>query len=145
MLIAVLSCFSFLPGQWVLRSDTLAAMFQYGPREALLFIALLLPLAAALSALLMAVAIRCRSFKEAQASTTIVVLVAVPAAAGERLRSRRRGALAPLGAGAGAEHADDAGAEGRRARRVSRCSMPLGVCAVLTVLGVWYVARRIVR
>jgi sodium transport system permease protein len=27
MLIAVLSCFSFLPGQWVLRSDTLAAMF----------------------------------------------------------------------------------------------------------------------
>ena len=36
MLIAVLSCFSFLPGQWVLRSDTLAAMFQYGPREALL-------------------------------------------------------------------------------------------------------------
>ena len=38
MLIAVLSCFSFLPGQWVLRSDTLAAMFQYGPREAVLFI-----------------------------------------------------------------------------------------------------------
>ncbi|MES1162838.1 MAG: ABC transporter permease subunit, partial [Rhizobacter sp.] len=29
MLIAVLSCFSFLPGQWLLRSDTLAAMFQY--------------------------------------------------------------------------------------------------------------------
>ena len=50
MLIAVLSCFSFLPGQWVLRSDTLAAMFQYGPREALLFLAVLLPLAAALSA-----------------------------------------------------------------------------------------------
>ena len=45
MLIAVLSCFSFLPGQWVLRSDTLAAMFQYGPREALLFLAVLLPFA----------------------------------------------------------------------------------------------------
>ena len=30
MLIAVLSSLSFLPGQWVLRSDTLAAMFQYG-------------------------------------------------------------------------------------------------------------------
>ena len=74
MLIAVLSCFSFLPGQWVLRSDTLAAMFQYGPREAALFLVVLLPFAAALSALLMAVAIRCRTFKEAQASATIVVL-----------------------------------------------------------------------
>ena len=70
MLIAVLSCFSFLPGQWVLRSDTLAAMFQYGLREALLFLVVLLPFAAALSAVLMAVAIRCKTFKEAQASST---------------------------------------------------------------------------
>lgn len=75
MLIAVLSCFSFIPGQWLLRSDTLAAMFQYGPREALLFVVVLLPFAAALSALLMAVAIRCRTFKEAQASSTVVLLV----------------------------------------------------------------------
>ncbi|MEP7302651.1 MAG: ABC transporter permease subunit, partial [Caldimonas sp.] len=65
MLIAVLSSFSFLPGQWVLRSDTLAAMFQYGLREALLFLVVLLPFAAALSAVLMAVAIRCKTFKEA--------------------------------------------------------------------------------
>ncbi len=72
--VAVLSCFSFLPGQWLLRSETLAAMFQFGPREAALFLALLLPLAALLSALLMAVAIRCKSFKEAQANTTVVVL-----------------------------------------------------------------------
>lgn len=72
--VAVLSCFSFLPGQWLLRNETLATMFQFGPREALLFLALLLPLAALLSALLMAVAIRCRSFKEAQANTTVVVL-----------------------------------------------------------------------
>ncbi|MBI5257467.1 MAG: ABC transporter permease [Burkholderiales bacterium] len=75
MLIAVLSCFSFLPAQWLLRSETLAAMFQFGLREALLFLALLLPLAAMLSALLMAVAIRCRSFKEAQANNTVVILV----------------------------------------------------------------------
>ena len=54
MLIAVLACFSFLPGQWMLRSDTLAAMFQYGPREAALFLVVLLPFAAAVSALLMA-------------------------------------------------------------------------------------------
>jgi sodium transport system permease protein len=76
MLIAVLSCFSFVPGQWLLRSDTLAAMFQYGVREALLFLVVLLPFALAASALLMAVAIRCRSFKEAQASTTVVMLAA---------------------------------------------------------------------
>ena len=76
MLIAVLSCFSFLPGQWVLRSDTLAALFQYGPREAGWFVVVLLPFAAAISALLMAVAIRCKSFKEAQASATVVILVA---------------------------------------------------------------------
>ena len=74
MLIAVLSCFSFLPGQWLLRSDTLAATFQYGLREAVLFLVVLLPFAAAMSAVLMAVAIRCRSFKEAQASTGVVML-----------------------------------------------------------------------
>jgi sodium transport system permease protein len=39
-----------------------------------MFLALLLPLAAALSAILMAVAIRCRSFKEAQANNTVVIL-----------------------------------------------------------------------
>ncbi|MBI5269116.1 MAG: ABC transporter permease [Burkholderiales bacterium] len=75
MLIAVLSSFSFLPGQWLLRSETLAAMFQYGPHEALAFLALLLPLAGALSALLMVIAIRSKTFKEAQANATVVLLV----------------------------------------------------------------------
>jgi sodium transport system permease protein len=75
LLIALLSCFSFLPGQWLLRSETLAAMFQFGPVEAVLFLAALAPLAAALAALMMAVAIRCKSFKEAQANNTVLVLV----------------------------------------------------------------------
>ena len=74
MLIALLSCFSFLPAQSLLRSETLAAMFQFGLREVALFVALLAPLAAALSALMMAIAIRCKSFKEAQANNTVVVL-----------------------------------------------------------------------
>ena len=74
MLIALLSCASFLPGQWLLRSETLAAMFRFGVREGAMFLALLLPLAGALSALLMAIAIRCRSVKEAQANATAVVL-----------------------------------------------------------------------
>jgi sodium transport system permease protein len=75
MLIAVLSCLSFLPGQWLLRSEALAAMFRFGAVEAVAFIVLLLPLAALLAAVLMAIAIRCKSFKEAQASATGVVLV----------------------------------------------------------------------
>ena len=74
MLIAVLSCLSFLPGQWLLKSEALAAMFRFGIVEALAFIGLLLPLAGALAALLMAIAIRCKSFKEAQANATVVVL-----------------------------------------------------------------------
>ena len=39
MLIAVLSCLSFLPGQWLLRSESLAAMFRFGPGEAAAFLA----------------------------------------------------------------------------------------------------------
>lgn len=74
MSIAVLSCASFLPSQWLLRSATLQAMFQFGVREVALFLAVLLPFAAAMSALLMAVAIRCKSHREAQASTAIVML-----------------------------------------------------------------------
>lgn len=72
--IAVLSCFSFLPGQWLLRSESLAAMFRFGPQEALGFLWLLLPLAGALAAVLMAVASRGRTVKEAQASATFVML-----------------------------------------------------------------------
>jgi sodium transport system permease protein len=115
-------------------------MFQYGPREALLFLVVLLPLAASLAAVLMAVAIRCRSFKEAQASATIVVLVVslmplvtlfnlgsespwslwVPALAQTTLMTRvLKGET--LGAG--------------------DVAIPLLVCVVLTVLAVVYVAR----
>jgi sodium transport system permease protein len=74
MLIAVLSCMSFLPGKWLLKSEALSAMFRFGMGEALAFIGLLLPLAGALAALLMAIAIRCKSFKEAQANATVVML-----------------------------------------------------------------------
>ncbi|MDE2396140.1 MAG: ABC transporter permease [Burkholderiales bacterium] len=73
--IAALCAFSFLPGQWLLDSESLAALFQFGPSEALEFVALLAPLAGAVAAVLMAVAIRCRSYKEAQASASVVVLL----------------------------------------------------------------------
>jgi sodium transport system permease protein len=74
LLIAVLSCVSFLPAQSLLRSESLSALFRFGWVEAAWFIGLLAPLAAALSALMMAIAIRCRTFKEAQANTVVLTL-----------------------------------------------------------------------
>ena len=74
LLIAVLACLSFLPAQSMLRSESLQAMFRFGMGEATWFIALLAPLAAAISAVMMAIAIRCKSIKEAQANNTVVIL-----------------------------------------------------------------------
>ena len=74
LLIAVLSCLSFLPAQSLIRSESLAALFRFGWVEAAWFIGLLAPLAAALSALMMAIAIRCKTFKEAQANTVVLTL-----------------------------------------------------------------------
>lgn len=74
LLVATLSSLSFLPAQLLIRSDSLQALFQYGPREAALFIGLLIPFSFMVAALVMAIAIRCKTFKEAQANATIVVL-----------------------------------------------------------------------
>jgi sodium transport system permease protein len=74
LLVATLSSLSFLPAQWVIQSDSLQALFQYGLRESLAFIGLLIPFSFLVAALVMAVAIRCKTYKEAQASATGVVL-----------------------------------------------------------------------
>jgi sodium transport system permease protein len=142
MLIAVLSCLSFLPAQSFLRSETLAAMFQFGWREAALFLALLAPLAAALAAVMMAIAIRCKTFKEAQANNTVVILgvsllpmftlfnqsgeapwhLWTPALGQVTLMNRvlKGEALAPLDV-----------------------LIPLAVCAVITLLCIAFVARQL--
>ena len=140
--VAVLSCFSFLPGQWLLRSETLSAMFQFGPREAALFLALLLPLAAMLSALLMAVAIRCKSFKEAQANNTVVVLavslvpmVTVFNQGGEQPWHLWVPALAQLTLMQRVLEGEALGA--------ADLFLPLAVSAVLSALCVAYVARQL--
>ena len=142
MMIAVLSCFSFLPAQWLLRSETLAAMFQFGLREAMLFLALLLPLAAALSALLMAVAIRCKSFKEAQANSTVVILVIslLPLLTlfnqeGEKPWHLWLPALAQITLMGRVLKGEAMGA--------ADLLLPLGVAAVLTALCVGFVARQL--
>jgi sodium transport system permease protein len=140
MLIAVLSCFSFLPAQWLLRSDRLQAMFQFGLREALLFLAVLVPFAAALSALLMAVAIRCRSFKEAQANSTVVILgvsllplVAVFNQTGESAWQLWVPALAQYTLMTRVLRGEGFSAE--------QVLVPLVACIFLTALGAWFVAR----
>lgn len=74
MLIALLGVASLLPARWLIRSETLRALFVFGPAEAAAFLALLLPLAASLSALMMALAIRARTVKEAQASSALLIL-----------------------------------------------------------------------
>ncbi|MBA3625021.1 MAG: ABC transporter permease, partial [Methylibium sp.] len=74
MLIALLSVLSFLPARLLIQSETLRSLFVFGPAEAARFLLVLAPLAAGLSALMMAVAIRCKSFKEAQANNTAVIL-----------------------------------------------------------------------
>jgi sodium transport system permease protein len=73
--VAGLCSLSFIPAQLLLRSDSLAAMFRFGWGEVASFALILLPLCAAIGALLMAVAIRTKTFKEAQASAGLVMMV----------------------------------------------------------------------
>lgn len=75
MLIAIFSVLSFFPSQLLIRSETVKAMFQFGWNEAFAFMLVLIPFAAALAAVFMAVSIRCKSFKEAHASNTVVIVV----------------------------------------------------------------------
>jgi sodium transport system permease protein len=140
MLIAVLACTSFLPGQWLLRSDTLAAMFQYGVRELLLFLVVLLPFAAAASALLMAVAIRCKTFKEAQAGTTVVMLAAslLPLI---NVFSLGEESAWYLWVPALAQNVLMTHVLKGEALGADRLAPPLLVCAVIAAGAVWFVAR----
>ena len=73
MAVAVLSNLSFIPAQWLLKSDSLQAMFQFGGHEVVNFLLLQLPLAAGLGALLMALAIRSKTLKEAQAGSALMI------------------------------------------------------------------------
>jgi sodium transport system permease protein len=142
MLIALLSCLSFLPAQALLRSETLAAMFQFGLREAALFLALLSPLAAALAAVMMAIAIRCKTFKEAQANNTVVILgvsllplVTVFNQSGE---APWHLAVPALGQVALMNRVLKGEAVG-----VIDMALPLAVCVLITAAGVAFVARQL--
>ena len=75
MVVACISSLSFIPAQWLIKSDSLQAMFQFGAYEVMAFLLLQLPLAAGLGAVLMALAIQSKTFKEAQAGSTLVMTV----------------------------------------------------------------------
>jgi sodium transport system permease protein len=144
MMIALLNCVSFIPAQLLLRSDTLQAMFQYGTREAGLFLLLLLPFAAALSAVLMAVAIRCKTFKEAQANTTVVVL-AVSLMPVLTLFNQEGEAPWHLWVPAMAQNTLMTRVLKGEGFSTPQMVIPLAVCTLLTLAGLWFVARHLRR
>ena len=74
MAIATISVSSFFPAKMLIQSEALQAMFRFGPGEAVLFLLMLLPLAAAVSAVLMLTAIYGRTYKEAQSRSTVALL-----------------------------------------------------------------------
>lgn len=140
MLIAVLSSLSFLPAQWLLRSDTLQAMFRYGLEEAVLFMLCLLPFAAAFSAVLMAVAIRSRSFKEAQASASILLLL-ISLLPMFTLFSQSGESSWQLWVPAMAQNVLMNRVLKGEALDAIHLLVPLAVCVLLWALGLWLVAR----
>jgi sodium transport system permease protein len=63
------SSMSFIPAQWLIPGGSLQAAFQFTWSDALCFWLLQAPLCAGLSAVLLALAFRSRTYKEAQAAT----------------------------------------------------------------------------
>ncbi|MDE2431127.1 MAG: ABC transporter permease, partial [Burkholderiales bacterium] len=74
MAVVILTILSFFPSQWLIRNETLRAEFQFGLKEAWRFLLVLLPLAASLAALQIAIALGCKSYKEAQARNQMVTM-----------------------------------------------------------------------
>ena len=144
MLVALLNCLSFLPAQWLLRSDALQAMFQFGTREVTLFLVLLLPYAAAVSALLMAISIACKSVKEAQASATVLVLgiSLLPL-----MTMFNQGGEAPwyLWVPALAQNTLMTRVLKGEDLTLLQFAVPFLVCVVLTVAGLWFVSHHLRR
>ena len=144
MVVALLNCLSFLPAQWLLRSDTLQAMFQFGAREVMWFLLLLLPFAAALSALLMAISIACKSVKEAQASATVLVL-GISLLPLMSLLNQSGEAPWHLWVPALAQNTLMTRVLKGEDLTLLQFAVPFLVCVVLTVAGLWFVSHHLRR
>ncbi len=141
-MVALLSCVSFVPAQWLLRSDNLQALFQYGGREAMLFLWLLLPFGAAMAGLLMAVAIRCHTVKEAQANASLVVLVVSLLPLVSVFNLGGEAAWHQWLPGLGQNTLMTRVLKGEELG-VLQWLVPFGVCAALTLASLYFVARRL--
>ena len=73
LIVALISALGFIPAQWLIKSDSLSAMFRFGFHEVAVFWLLQLPLATGMGAVLMAMAIRSKTYKEAQAGSSLVL------------------------------------------------------------------------
>ncbi|MES2889744.1 MAG: ABC transporter permease subunit [Pseudomonadota bacterium] len=139
--VAVLSCASFLPAQAVFQGEVLRSLVQFGPMQALAFVALLLPLAACVSALLMWVAIHSRSVKEAQASATVLVMLftALPMLSSLKIIDSQRWAVLVPGLGQQALMGRVLKGE---ALSAWQWAAPWGVSALVVGLCLWGLSRR---
>lgn len=72
--VVVLTIFSFFPSQWLIHNETLKAEFQFNFRDAMGFLLVLLPLAASVAAIQIAVSLDCKSYKEAQVRNQMVTM-----------------------------------------------------------------------
>jgi len=75
VLIVILTVSSFFPAQSVIANEALRAEFQFGWKDAAAFLVVLIPLAAALSALQVALSLTCKTFKEANVRNQLLSLV----------------------------------------------------------------------
>jgi sodium transport system permease protein len=74
VLIVILTVSSFFPAQSVIANEALRAEFQFGVKDALAFLVVLVPLAAALSSLQVALSLTCKTFKEANVRNQLLSL-----------------------------------------------------------------------
>jgi sodium transport system permease protein len=143
MLIALLSCVSFLPAQSLMRSETLAAMFHFGAHEAGVFLVVLLPFAAACAAVMMAVAIRAKSFKEAQVNNTGLVLAMTAAPVLSLLNQGKEAAWHVWVPSLGQVTLMNRVLQGESLG--SDAAAAFAACLMLVVLGLWALVRSINR
>jgi len=74
ILIVILTVSSFFPAQSVIANEALRAEFQFGWKDASAFLLILIPLAAALSSLQIALSLTCKTFKEANVRNQLLSL-----------------------------------------------------------------------
>lgn len=75
VLIVLLTVASFFPAQRVIANEALRAEFQFGVKDALAFLMILVPLAAALSSMQVALSLTCKTFKEAQVRNQLLSFI----------------------------------------------------------------------